>query len=339
MSKTPITHDEKLRCPVCCFETFSLGVKVFDDRYGEPNLYRLATCKRCGHLATAPRLRESDLPLLYGTYYPRKFINAGDVANEGARVTLPLAKFLRWLNGTNNQGQYYVRAGQFMLDVGCGSGLSLIEAKRLGAIPFGIEADLNIKPIAEALDLKIHFGSIEDQPFADHRFDLIVMNQVIEHLPDPDLVLKALRHRLTSNGRMVLVFPNTRSLWRRLSGQKWINWHVPYHLHHFDIEHFKSMAQECGLEIVRSQTITPNVWSLMQLRAYRYEAKRGKPSPIWTVADHTETGSAREGRFNLLLLLARMAISLIFAIFNRIIDSLGVGDSLMVEVRKSKKPR
>ena len=112
MMKTPTSNDEKQRCPVCHFDTVSLGKEVFDDRYGEPNLYCLATCKRCGHLTTAPRLRQSDLPTLYSTYYPRKFIDAGDVANEGARVTRPFADFLRWLNGTNNQGQYRVRAGQ-----------------------------------------------------------------------------------------------------------------------------------------------------------------------------------------------------------------------------------
>lgn len=337
MTRKPITRDKNLRCPVCQGKAFSQGSEVFDDRYGEPNLYRLANCKRCGHLATTPQLRESDLPTLYGTYYPRKLVNSDDVASEGARVKRPLAKFLRWLNGTDNQGQYRVRAGQLMLDVGCGSGVSLIEAKALGAVAFGIEADPNVKQIAEALSLNIHFGSLEDQPFAENRFDLIVMNQVIEHFPNPDLALKTLRGRLTSNGRMVLVFPNTASLWRRLSGKRWINWHIPYHLHHFDLKHFERMAQQCGLEVLRSRTITPNVWSLLQLQANRYQAKRGQPSPIWLVAGHSESGSATKSRSKVLLPILRMIIFSIFAVFNRIVDSLGIGDSLMVELRRAQK--
>ena len=93
------------------------------------------------------------------------------------------------------------------------------------------------------------------------------MNQVIEHFPDPDLALHNLRGRLAPNGRMILVFPNTASFWRCLSGDRWINWHVPYHLHHFTFDSFRRMAQNSGFRVVRLRTITPNVWTLLQLRA------------------------------------------------------------------------
>ena len=163
------------------------------------------------------------------------------------------------------------------------------------------------------------------------------MNQVIEHLPDPDFALKILRDRLTSNGRMVLVFPNTASMWRHLFGQRWINWHIPYHLHHFDLEHFKDMVEQCGLEVMCAQTITPNVWSFLQLRAISYRAKRGRPSPIWVAADHSKSGSGNKRRLNVLLPPLRITLFAIFAVFNRIIDSFGLGDSLIVELRKAKK--
>lgn len=326
-----------MRCPVCESNTFFPGAEIFDDRYGEPNRYQLAHCAACGHLATAPRLRESDLPGLYGNYYPRKNIGADDVAREAGKVKRVFAGWVRWWNGSDNQGQYSVRSGELMLDVGCGSGTSLLEAKALGATAFGIEADPNVKPIAAALGLTIHFGNLQDRPFPEQVFDLIVMNQVIEHLPDPDEGLCVLRERLTHTGRMVLVFPNTASLWRRLSGSRWINWHIPYHLHHFDRKHFERMARRCGLEVVRSRTITPNVWTLLQLRANRYAPQLGKPNPIWAVMDRSDNASADSHKANPLRLLLRFCVLTAFALMNRIVDAIGMGDSLLVELRRSSR--
>ena len=328
--------DLTMRCPVCESITFFLDTEIFDDRYGEPNRYRLARCADCCHVATAPRLRESDLAGLYGTYYPRKKICAADVAREANKVKRIFAGWVRWWNGTDNQGQYSVRAGELMLDVGCGIGTSLLEAKSLGATAFGIEADLNVKPIASALGLTIHFGNLQDNPFPEQVFDLIVMNQVIEHLPDPDEGLRALSERLTPTGRMVLVFPNTASLWRRLFGNRWINWHIPYHLHHFDKEHFERMVRRCGLELVRSRTITPNVWTLLQLRSIRYAPHLGKPSPIWVVADRSEAAQGGARKSNPLRALLRVSVMFVFAALNRVIDALGMGDSLLVELRQER---
>jgi 2-polyprenyl-3-methyl-5-hydroxy-6-metoxy-1,4-benzoquinol methylase len=325
-----------MRCPVCQGITFFPGSEIFDDRYGEPHRYQLARCAACSHVATAPRLSELDLPSLYGTYYPRKNISADDVAHEAAKAKRGFAGLVRWWNGTNNQGQYSVRTGQTMLDVGCGSGTSLLEARVLGATAFGIEADQNVKPIAAALGLTIHFGSLHDHPFPEQSFDLIVMNQVIEHLPDPDQALISLRERLTPSGRMFLVFPNTHSLWRRISGSRWINWHIPYHLHHFNRKSFERMVRHCGLEVVRSRTITPNVWTLLQLRANRHKPRIGQPSPIWAVPDRSEARSAGIRKSNQLRTMVLNSVMSVFAVINRTVDALGLGDSLLVELRRSE---
>lgn len=324
-------------CPVCESAFFVFRNEIFDDRYGEPNLYKLACCTACGHMATYPRLHESDLPSLYGNFYPRKNINADDVAHEASKVKHGFAGLVRWWNGTDNQGQYSVRAGETMLDVGCGSGTSLLEVKALGATAFGIEADPNVKPIAATLGLNIHFGNLQDRPFPEMAFDLIVMNQVIEHLPDPDEGLCELKARLTPKGRMVLVFPNTSSLWRRLSGTRWINWHIPYHLHHFDYQHFEKMAQRLGLKVVRSRTITPNVWTLLQLRAYWYKPELGQPSPIWAVVNRSEEAQGGTSQTNPISVLLRISILSVFAVVNRLVDALGMGDSLLVELRREHK--
>jgi 2-polyprenyl-3-methyl-5-hydroxy-6-metoxy-1,4-benzoquinol methylase len=312
---------------------------VFDDRYGCPDLFELVRCKACGHVMTSPSLAEEELASLYSTYYPRKQTDTAELAAAASKVGGAAARLQRWLAGTDNQGQYSVRPGQIMLDVGCGNGLSLLEGGRLGAEVLGIEADPNVRSIAEELGLRIHIGSLYDQPFPDMRFDLIVLNQVIEHMPEPGKTLAALKERLKPGGRVVLSFPNRGSALRRLFGAKWINWHIPYHLHHFDAQGFESLARRHGYRVLRRRTITPNVWTILQLRTLLFSPSRGVPNPLWDIRPPVD-GTARPSpvgprpvapkrmlrRFLRLIGLAGMTM------IGRGIDIAGYGDSVFVEL-------
>lgn len=326
-------------CPVCTgTETTSIR-PVFDDRYGCPDIFSLVRCNTCGHVMTSPSLQENELGGLYSTFYPRKHVVTTDLVASAAGVADSWARLHRWWGGTNNQGQYMVSRGQVMLDVGCGSGLSILEAQKLGAEAYGIEADPDVRRIADELGLRVHIGSIHDQPFPGVSFDMIVLNQVIEHIPDPSMALIALKRRLQPTGRLVLVFPNRRSIWQRLSGPKWINWHVPYHLHHFDANGFKAFAQRHGFRVVRQKTITPNIWSILQLRAIRQSPKPGIPSAMWKVKPAAIVASGNLGK-TLTLSARRMVRGLLkqaafvsLAVLNRVVDMTGQGDSILVELQ------
>lgn len=326
-------------CPVCAGTVHTSIRPVFDDRYGCPDMFSLVRCDVCGHLMTSPALAEEELASLYSTYYPRKHVNTADLVATASDVAGPWARLQRWWGGTNNQGQYTVSLGQVMLDVGCGSGLSLLEAQALGAQAYGIEADPNVRRIADELKLRVHIGSLHDRPFPDVSFDLIVLNQVIEHIPDPGKALEALKERLKPMGRLVLVFPNRGSLWQRLSGPKWINWHVPYHLHHFDAKGFRAFAQRYGYRVIRQQTITPNIWTILQLRALRESPVPGVPSAMWEVklaaevspSAQTNPHASSSGR--LIRKLVRQTAFSGLALFNRLVDMIGQGDSILVELQ------
>jgi SAM-dependent methyltransferase len=279
---------------------------------------------------------EADLPALYGTYYPRKSLTAESVAAQTGRGNGMLARLRRWCMGDDNQGQYLIRAGERMLDIGCGSGASLLYAQSAGAQAYGIEADPNVQQIAKKLGLNIHQGNLGDQPFPGVQFDLIVMNQVIEHIPEPDKTLKLAVERLAPGGRMALVFPNRASLWCRLAGTRWINWHIPYHLHHFHMGTFQRLAMRSGLEVTHSRTVTPNLWTLLQLRASRYQPTQGIPSPIWRVNPST-TSEAYKVPSTRILRRVLLALALgMFAVINRCVDAIGQGDCLLVELKRAK---
>jgi len=320
-------------CPVCGGRDYSILRDVFDDRYGHPDLFQLGRCRGCGHLITMPMLSEDDLSHLYGTYYPRKNLSADEVASQATDVKLPLGRFRRWWMGVNNQGQYSAKPGEKMLDVGCGSGLSLQEARELGVEAWGVEADPNVKRIASALDLRIHQGSLHDKPFEGVMFDLVVLNQVIEHIPEPDKALALIRTRLAHGGRVILSFPNTNSLWSRLAGPRWINWHIPYHLHHFTAKTFARMAERCGYKIVWTRTITPAIWTILQIRTIRQTVIRGQSNPIWSVETSGSTQQPKRVLRGLVGKLIKLPAMMVITLINRVVDCMGLGESLMMELK------
>ncbi len=342
ISESVHTPNEIDLCPICDGGEYRAVRRAFDDRYGHPGMFDLALCRRCGHVMTLPRLREEDLSQLYGNYYPRKALSAESVVRQAALAQTLRARLSRWWMGNDNQGQFQVRPGERMLDVGCGSGFSLMVARSRGAEVYGVEADPNVQSLAKALDLPIHWGSILDHPFPGVSFDLVVLNQVIEHIPEPGRALEVISSRLASGGRVILVFPNRASLWCRIFGQRWINWHIPYHLHHFDLGGFRRLSARYGLRTVRHRTITPNLWTLLQLRVARRQPVLGQASPVWRVAAIRSDGGFGAGisvRVSAAKSVKKAILALILGLLgvvNRCVDLLGQGDCLMVELKREQ---
>jgi 2-polyprenyl-3-methyl-5-hydroxy-6-metoxy-1,4-benzoquinol methylase len=289
-------------------------------------------------MVTAPRLTEAELPALYSQYYPRRQIDFAALEREAMQVKRPFAAFQRWMSGTDNQGHYLARTGQHVLDIGSGSCLSLLELRNLGIKGSGVEADPNVEAIAKKYNLNVHIGSIHDTPFSGQRYDLITLNQVIEHVPDPRALLRTISGRLTSDGRVALSFPNASSLQRRLSGVRWINWHVPYHQHHFNRRSFKQLSQSEGYCIVSVRSVTPNLWTLLQIRAAATSPDEGVVSAEWSSKNMPSGGKKAflSRMTNVILKPFRYMVSGVIVLMNRVIDLLGVGDSLIVVIEKAK---
>ncbi len=144
---------------------------------------------------------------------------------EGATITwwAPLYDTCTWLwtFGSKSVRKTTVKAarlkaGEAVLDVGCGTGdLTLRAARRVGAEgrAAGIDASPNMIKIArrkaakKSRDVDFRVAPIEDLPFTDGEFDAALSSLMIHHLPD-DLKLRGLaevRRVLKPGGRLVVV--------------------------------------------------------------------------------------------------------------------------------------
>lgn len=326
-------HNLKSKCPCCQENLHRKEVDLFDDRYGAPGNHDIYACSSCGFGKTHPGLKKKDIGSFYERYYPISSATPETVKRGVRRIST----VKKWLAGTDNVAHEYAKRNQVVLDVGSASGVSLLEIKSLGAKAYGVEPDPNGKRLGQKLGLKVHKGFITDNPFPRVKFNLVTGSQVIEHEPDPLTFLLAIKDKLRKNGRIVLSFPNYHAFYRSLFGRRWIHYHIPYHLNFFTRRSINLLAKKAGLNVVKLRTITPNEWSLLQARAIMEDKPQyGVPSPIWSKApsDQLHAQSNHRSYIDTLFFVLSRIFLIVITPINRLVDSLGMGESFLVEMVK-----
>jgi 2-polyprenyl-3-methyl-5-hydroxy-6-metoxy-1,4-benzoquinol methylase len=113
-----------------------------------------------------------------------------------------------------------------LLDVGCGHGLLLDEARRRGYDTVGLELSREAARHARELGLDVREVPLEaftegtngDSPGA---FDAIVLADVLEHLDDPVAAIDRCAALLRPGGVLCVVTPDPSSATARLAGARW----------------------------------------------------------------------------------------------------------------------
>lgn len=93
--------------------------------------------------------------------------------------------------------------GKLLLDLGCGQGGFLVASKEAGARITGL--DLNVTTMF-GQEPKVGADALH-VPFESLCYDVVVCTNLIEHLPEPDLLLDEILRVLKPGGMLYLSFP------------------------------------------------------------------------------------------------------------------------------------
>jgi SAM-dependent methyltransferase len=100
-----------------------------------------------------------------------------------------------------------------ILDAGCGTGRNIVEFSRLGPTE-GIDLSPQAVEFCNRRGLTgVRRAAIEDLPYEDGRFDLVLATDVIEHLEDEGPALDELRRVTAGDGRLLVTVPAYNWLW------------------------------------------------------------------------------------------------------------------------------
>jgi 2-polyprenyl-3-methyl-5-hydroxy-6-metoxy-1,4-benzoquinol methylase len=152
----------------------------------------------------------------------------------------------------------HLRPDMRLLEVGASSGSFLDAVEPHVSEAWGLELN------AEDVDYMRQRGRtrIVDRPLADAGFDdgffdVVMMFEVLEHIPEPDAMLREIRRILAPGGLVVAEVPNHDDAllkWYRNEAYRQFYYRVP-HLYYFNATTLTRLAEQCGfqVEIAHSQ--------------------------------------------------------------------------------------
>lgn len=212
-----------------------------------------------------------------------------------------------------------------LLDVGSGPGMFLLHGvERGGWAVRGLEPSSQAVAHSRGLGLDVTQAFLNMETAARlGRVDVVHMNEVLEHVPDPREVLAVVDSLLDPGGLVALMVPNDYSPFQRALREAcgFDPWWVapPHHVNYFDVESIQRLLAE-RFEVVSAETSFPIDLFLLMGDNYVGDDDLGR-------ACH-----AKRKRFE--TNLARAGLTPLKIEIYRALAKLGVGRDVFVVARK-----
>lgn len=223
-------------CPLCGDTS---GKTLFTEGRFSP--YGVRCCVGCGLNYLSPRPREDTMLAHYAgdDYFEG---SASGYADYAAQESALRATFRRLLGVLRQRGL----AGGSLLEVGCGHGYLLDEARAFFSRRVGTDYSSRALAVARPHADVLHLGGVDAVP-AGEAFDCVMALHVIEHTYHPQHFVRSLLAQLRPGGRLLIATPDAGSLWRTLMGAHWPSYKVPEHVLYLDRRALTRLLEQCGV--------------------------------------------------------------------------------------------
>lgn len=210
--------------------------------------YTVRICKNCGFRWLQPQPTETELSEIYSDQY---FLDEGaaeitEIVNDLKRATADL--YLKQLIKNDSSPL----PESTLLEIGCGMGDYLLEARSKGFKVYGLEVtdylvEFTNRRLGEATVQK---GFIETSIFPKGSFDVVSFFDVIEHVRNPVDFMLRVNSLLKDNGKAYIVTPSLDSWSAKLLGKKWMEYKVE-HLSYFNKKAMALLLEKTGFHEIR----------------------------------------------------------------------------------------
>lgn len=140
------------------------------------------------------------------------------------------------------------RSTNNMLDVGCGPGIFLVEAKKRGWNVYGTEyTDKQVEYLNDR-DIKTFKGKLTDEAFEPDFFDVIISSEVIEHINNPLEEMQHFNRLLRKGGLVYITTPNFNAIERYLLKGDYEIIEYPNHLCYYTKSTMDLLLQQQGFK-------------------------------------------------------------------------------------------
>jgi 2-polyprenyl-3-methyl-5-hydroxy-6-metoxy-1,4-benzoquinol methylase len=202
--------------------------------------FKIIKCQ-CGILYPNPRLSIGEINKLYNENELSGIQDYLEVEKDNIK---DFRRRIKYLMGFSNP--------KTMLDIGCNIGNALEVAEDLGIEAEGVDVNKSAIDIAKKKGLN---AKVKDFNKIDKQYDLIFMNDLIEHLEDPLHSLNKINELCKKKGYIYITTPKVNSLVCKMMKEKWIHMKPQQHLYLFPQEVIIKMLNQKGFSIINLRTI------------------------------------------------------------------------------------
>ena len=241
----------------------------FEHRTTGEQEFRFARCTSCGTLVLDPRPVDAAIASLY----PADYVSyTFDRLNPVMRMARDAVQ-----RGKTSVLARLVPDGGTIVDVGCGTGALLRQARRRYGSRFRLIGWDYAGPHLESLagsGIEVVSAPIEPE-HSPQGVDLFVLNQVIEHVPHPDRLLSMLASALKPGGHILIETPDVDGLDARwFGGRYWGGYHFPRHMVLFTGKSLRTLVGQAHLEVVESAHLASPAFWVQSVRNWLLESRR-----------------------------------------------------------------
>ena len=219
--------------------------KVLDNK----NNYKIIDCESCGFKHVTPIPSDKQLEDFYGkefySHAKPKYFSDYEEDSEWWMAT--------YRNHYNLLARHTV--GRRLLDIGSGPGYFLKCGKDLGWDVLGFEPSKDAAEYSRKLGVEVVNDFFSGEAVKKYgKFDAIYMKTVIEHLPDPEKLLRVAKDALVPGGVLCVISPNDYNPLQKILRENlgfdpwWVS--PPQHINYFDFTTIRNILVRQGLSIV-----------------------------------------------------------------------------------------
>lgn len=282
------------QCVICSSESFSRDTSATQSLALEPP-FAVVKCAKCGFRWLNPRPTEAEYTLLYDRSYAAN--QSDHAANEfewmkdysavpGDYATDRRAGKERRLAARLTKFSRLIPDAKSVIEIGVGTGEFLCQARDRGMEVAGLDlSEHACEKIRKEFSIDVHCGSLGTYDPGMHRYDIVHLHHVFEHLLDPRRALFQIRSLLSDRGTLVLEIPNQFECLSYMV-ERWLPSHSKpqrtlwsiQHPYFYSRSHISRLVEDAGYQITHittyfSERAAGSKWPLAQ-NAIRYLSDR-----------------------------------------------------------------
>jgi 2-polyprenyl-3-methyl-5-hydroxy-6-metoxy-1,4-benzoquinol methylase len=257
----------------------------------------LCKCESCGHIFSKKKPTDDELEKHYEGYGRNDYLSPITIK----RYNELLDKFEPY------------RKTNKLIDVGCGIGYFLEEAKKRGWEVYGTEYTDKAINICTEKGISIKKGVLNPVNYSSEMFDIITSFEVIEHINNPHIELSNFKSILRKGGLIYVTTPNFNSILRYRFKADYNIISYPEHLSYYTPKTLTNIFKRNDFEKIKTETTG---FSLT-----RYKTSSGNSKQVFVSANSDDEKIRKRLESNWYFQLLKIVI-------NKSLSFLGLGDHL-----------